>query len=71
MSGKGGQSSDFYEIGKSISTSIAQGIEDEGGSVSSAIGKMMESASSKIDVSSLADKINKKMGEAMERAESR
>jgi len=32
---------------------------------------MMESASSKIDVSSLADKINKKMGEAMERAESR
>lgn len=71
MSGKGGQSSDFYEIGKSISTSIAQGIEDEGGSVSNAIGKMMESASSKIDVSSLADKINKKMGEAMERAESR
>lgn len=67
----GGQSSDFYEVGKSITSSIAKGIEDESGTVSNAIKKTMESATNNIDVSGMAERINKKLGEAMERAESR
>ena len=67
----GGQSSDFYQVGKSITSSIAKGIEDESGSVSDAIKKTMESATNNIDVSGLAERINRKLGEAMERAESR
>lgn len=67
----GGQSSQFYNIGKEIPSSIAKGIEDGSGSVSSAIGNAMRHAADNIDVSGIADRINKKLGEAMERAESR
>lgn len=71
MPTSGGQADKYYKFGTTLMSSMAKGINDEGGTVASALQKQLETAANKMDISGLSERINKKIGEALERAGSR
>ncbi|MBQ7588375.1 MAG: phage tail tape measure protein [Lachnospiraceae bacterium] len=71
MPTSGGQADKYYKFGTTLMSSMAKGINDEGGTIASALQKQLETAANKMDISGLSERINKKIGEALERAGSR
>ena len=71
MPTSGGQADKYYKFGTTLMSSMAKGINDEGGTIASALQKQLETAANKMDISGLCERINKKIGEALERAGSR
>lgn len=62
---KGTTSTVFANIGKLIDTSIAKGISDNKGTVSTALKACLQDAVDSLDVTGIAAKVNTKLGEAM------
>ena len=71
MKAAGAQSSVFYELGKSMISSLVKGITDTGGDVADALSTAMQSAADSIDISGITSRINNKLGESMSRAQQR
>lgn len=63
----GGRSTVFYNMGTTIMKSLADGINDGSGTVASALQKSVQNAIDKMDLSGITEKINKKLGEAMQK----
>lgn len=59
-----GRSAKFYELGKNIDQSIADGITENAGLVTSAVQGMMDSAMNSIDFSGFTSRINQALGAA-------
>ena len=67
MSPDGGSSTKFSQMGKDIVDSITQGFEGGDSTIGSALGGILQKAADNIDVSGIADKINSKIGESLNR----
>jgi TP901 family phage tail tape measure protein len=69
----GGQASKYVQMGQDIISSIANGIEagDKAGTVGNALTQALQNATNRIDVSSVAANINRKLGEEVNRQSSR
>lgn len=69
----GGTSTKYMQMGQDIIASIASGIEagDKAGTVGNALTNALQNATNRIDVSSVAANINRKLGEEVNRQSSR
>lgn len=69
----GGTSTKYVQMGQDIIASIASGIEagDKAGTVGNALTNALQNATNRIDVSSVAANINRKLGEEVNRQSSR
>lgn len=69
----GGTSTKYVQMGQDIVASIASGIEagDKAGTVGNALTNALQNATNRIDVSSVAANINRKLGEEVNRQSSR